>query len=145
MEINVKRIFTCKDYTIGRLFIDGVYFCDTLEDCDRGLDQGMTDEEIRRLKIYGKTAIPTGRYRVVLTYSNRFRKVLPEILNVKGYSGVRIHTGNVPEDTLGCILVGRNTKKGMVTESRKMFAPLLDMMRKAKDITLTVKRGVFNS
>ena len=142
MEINVKRVFTCKDYTIGRLYIDGEYFCDTLEDCDRGLDQGMTDEEIRRLKIYGKTAIPTGTYRVVLTYSNRFRKVLPEILSVKGYSGVRIHTGNVPEDTLGCILVGRNTKKGMVTESRKMFAPLLDMMRKAKDITLTIKRGV---
>lgn len=142
MEINVKRIFTCKDYTIGRLYIDGEYYCDTLEDCDRGLDQGMTDEEIRRLKIYGKTAIPTGTYRVVLTYSNRFRKVLPEILNVKGYSGVRIHTGNVPEDTLGCILVGRNTKKGMVTESRKMFAPLLDMMRKAKDITLTIKRAV---
>lgn len=142
MEIVVKRIFTCKDYTIGRLFIDGAYYCDTLEDCDRGLDQGMTDEEIRRLKVYGKTAIPTGRYRVVLTYSNRFRKVLPEILNVKGYSGVRIHTGNTPEDTLGCILVGRNTKKGMVTDSRKMFAPLLDRMKKAKDITLTIKRGV---
>lgn len=141
MEINVKRIFTCKDYTIGRLFVDGAYYCDVLEDCDRGLDQGMTDEEIRRLKVYGKTAIPTGTYRVVLTYSNRFRKVLPEILNVKGYSGVRIHTGNTPEDTLGCILVGKNTKKGMVTESRKMFAPLLDMMRKAKDITLTIKRG----
>lgn len=142
MEIVVNRIFTCKDYTIGRLFIDGAYYCDVLEDCDRGLDQGMSDEEIRRLKIYGKTAIPTGTYRVVLTYSNRFRKVLPEILNVKGYSGVRIHTGNTPEDTLGCILVGRNTKKGMVTESRKMFAPLLDMMRKAKDITLIIKRGV---
>lgn len=142
MEIVVNRIFTCKDYTIGRLFIDGVYHCDVLEDCDRGLDQGMTDEEIRRLKIYGKTAIPTGRYRVVLTYSNRFRKVLPEIQGVKGYSGVRIHTGNTPEDTLGCILVGRNTKKGMVTESRKMFAPLLDRMKKAKDITLIIKRGV---
>lgn len=140
MEINVKRVFTCDKYTIGRLYVDGEYMCDTLEDCDRGLDDSMDEKTIKRLKVYGKTAIPTGTYRVVLSYSSRFRKILPEILNVKGYSGVRIHTGNTPEDTLGCILVGRNTKKGMVTESRKTFEPLMVAIRRGVTVNLTISR-----
>lgn len=87
-------------YTLGKLYIDNVYLCNTLEDEDRRLEEGGEKE-------YGKTAIPRGRYVVQLSFSHRFRKVLPEILDVPGFSGVRMHGGNGPDDTLGCILLGQ--------------------------------------
>lgn len=129
MEITVKRKFKGNNYTIGSLYIDDKYFCDTLEDIDRGLTDNMTDSYISTVKVVDQTAIPTGSYKVTITYSNRFQKLLPLINNVKGFSGIRIHSGNTKEDTSGCILVGFNTKKGKVVNSRVTFNKLFNILR----------------
>ena len=99
MKLELRRIARRETYTIGRLYIDGVYFCDTLEDRDRLLDNSMSVEEIKKKKIYGKTAIPTGTYKVEITYSPRFKRYLPLICNVKGFDGIRIHEGNSDKDS----------------------------------------------
>lgn len=111
MIVNVKRTFKGSEYTIGKLYIDGHYLCDTLEDTVRN-----------GVKIAGKTAIPAGKYKVKKTMSPRFKKILPEILNVPGFSGVRIHAGNTAADTDGCLLLGLNKAKGQVLESQTTMA-----------------------
>lgn len=118
MQITLYRKYPKPGYTIGQLFIDGQYFCDTCEDADRGLDQMMDVPEILKRKIQNETAIPTGEYTVRFTYSPRFKRLMPQIENVKGFSGVRIHAGNTAKDTEGCVLLGKNTIKGGVTNSR---------------------------
>lgn len=140
MKLILKRIAFKDTYTIGKLYIDGKYFCDTLEDKDRGLDDSMTVEEILRKKKYGQTAIPTGTYKVQITYSPKYKRMMPLILNVKGYSGIRIHSGNTDKDTLGCLLVGKNTKVGMVTDSRNTYSKLFALMKDKKDITIEIRR-----
>jgi len=106
MELILNRIAKKDTYTIGKLYINGTYLCDTLEDKDRGLTKDMSVSEIQKKKVYGETAIPTGKYQVIMSYSNKFKKVLPLVLNVPGYSGIRFHSGNTANDSLGCILVG---------------------------------------
>ena len=133
MRLTVVRIANKPTYCIGKLYIDGVYFCDTLEDADRGLDDKMSEEEIKELKVYGETAIPSGIYPVTITYSNKFKKNLPLISNVKGYSGIRIHSGNTAKDTLGCILVGRNKEVGKVLQSRVTFNALFNILSRSKE------------
>ena len=143
MELNIKRIARRETYTIGQLYIDGKYFCDTLEDKDRGLRQDMPVAVIRATKRKGITAIPTGRYRVTLAVqSPKFSKraiyqfcngYLPRLINVPGYDGVLIHIGNTARDTEGCLLVGRNTQVGKVLDSRKTFIELYDRLLGAKD------------
>lgn len=143
MELELRRIAKRDTYTIGRLYIDGERFCDTLEDTDRGLRQDMPLAVIRAKKRAGVTAIPTGRYRVTLAVqSQKFGKkpmyafcngYLPRLINVLGYEGVLIHVGNTAKDTEGCILVGKNTKVGMVLESRVTFQRLYERLSKAKD------------
>ena len=140
MKLKLTRIAFKPTYTIGRLFVDGKYVCDTIEDRDRGLTDSMTLEEIMRLKKYGETAIPYGTYRVQITYSPKFKKMMPILIGVKGFEGVRIHSGNTAKDSLGCLLVGRNTKVGMVTESRKTYNMLYAMMKDEKDITIEITR-----
>lgn len=135
MELKIKRKAFEKDYTIGKLYIDGVAYCDILEDCDRGLTQEMPLEEIKAKKVYGKTAIPTGTYEIDMnTISPKFQArswakpyggKLPRLLNVPGYEGVLLHPGSYSSDTSGCLLVGKNSIKGMVTESRKTFMDLM--------------------
>ena len=125
MLIEVKRLYKKADYTIGKMYIDGEYFCDTLEDTDRGLKRDMSLSELKELKEYGRTAIPTGEYVLTAEYSNRFKKVLPLIHNVPAFDGVRIHSGNTHEDTEGCILVGKNRAKGKVLDSRKTMSELM--------------------
>lgn len=153
MELKLKRIAKKEKYTIGRLFIDGQYFCDTLEDKDRGLRQEDGEDECKRKKVKGATAIPTGRYRVSLgIYSIRFGKqekykfcdgFLPRLVNVPAYEGVLIHIGNTAKDTEGCILVGRNTVVGMVTKSRETFTELYARLIAAKtsgaDVWITIE------
>lgn len=112
MILVLKRNFKGPDYTIGKLYIDGHYFCDTLEDTVR--PSGT--------KIAGRTAIPAGEYKVVKSYSPRFKKVLPEILDVPGFTGVRIHAGNTAKDTDGCVLLGLNKTKGAVLDSQTTMA-----------------------
>lgn len=142
MEITVKRKFKGNNYTIGSLYIDGKYFCDTLEDIDRGLTDSMSDSYIATIKVINQTAIPIGTYKVTITYSNRFKKLLPLINNVKGFSGIRIHSGNTKEDTSGCILVGFNTEVGKVVNSKvtydKLFNLLQDKLNKGEYVEIKI-------
>lgn len=131
MDIQLKRIAKKETYTIGKLYIDGVYFCDTIEDKDRGLNQAMSINDIKKKKVYGETAIPTGTYKLVIDYSNRFKKNMAHILNVPGYEGIRIHTGNSAKDSLGCIIVGKNKIVGKVIESRDTYNQLFPILQKA--------------
>lgn len=150
MELRLKRIARRDTYTIGRLFVDGEYFCDTCEDVDRGLRQDMAQSVIRAIKRKGVTAIPTGRYRVTMdVQSPKFRTkamyqfcngYLPRLINVPGFDGVLIHVGNTAKDTEGCLLVGRNTKVGKVLESRVTFVKLYEKLRKAEgSIYITIE------
>ena len=153
MKLLLRRIFKGPRYTIGKLFINGVYECDTLEDQDRGLTSQMSLEEIKAKKVYGVTAIPTGTYSINMnTVSPKFKDrswakfcggKLPRLIDVKGYEGVLIHVGNKAEDTLGCILVGENKVKGQVINSTATFQELYSVMLKAKllgeELSLTIE------
>ena len=143
MELNVKRIARKDGYTIGCLFINNEYFCDTLEDTDRGLKDTMQVDEILAKKVKAETAIPTGKYDVILTFSPRFKRVLPLLLNVKEYEGVRIHAGNTNKDTEGCLLVGDNKVKGQVINSRatleKLMSVLLECEKRKEKVTILIE------
>lgn len=123
MEITIERFYGCARYTVGRLYVNGEYFCDTLEPPVR--EYGV--------KIPGKTAVPAGKYKVVLNESPRFKRVLPLLIDVPGFEGVRIHPGNGAEDTQGCVLVGYNRQKGRVCQSRATFARLFEQLRQAEE------------
>ena len=143
MQILIQRHALKEGYTIGRMEINGKYFCDTLEDTDRGLRESMTEDEIAALKVKGATAIPTGTYRIDMqTRSPRFGRVLPRLISVKGYAGVLIHSGNTAADTEGCILVGENRERGKVLNSRATLENLLVFLRAAQaegeEIELTI-------
>ena len=138
MRLELKRKALLPEYTIGSLFINGKLFCNTLEDTVRDLNKDGDLNDAGEGKVYGQTAIPYGTYEVVITYSNRFKKQLPLLENVKGFEGIRIHPGNTKEDTHGCILVGVNSKKGMVTESRKTFDKLFTILRDAVEMKETI-------
>lgn len=142
IRLTIMRIANRPTYCIGRLYINGEYFCDTLEDTDRGLRDEMTEEEIKAKKVYGETAIPTGVYNVILNYSPKFKKVMPLLQNVKGFSGVRIHSGNTDKDSLGCILVGKNKVVGKVVDSRATYDALFKrLQQRGKDkIVLQIVR-----
>jgi len=99
MKLELKRDVFADTFTLGTLLANGKHLGFTCEDTDRKLEDGNE-------KIYGKTAIPRGKYKVIISYSQRFKKPMPEVLDVPGFSGVRIHGGNVAEDSLGCVLLG---------------------------------------
>jgi hypothetical protein len=143
MELQLKRIAKKPDYTIGRISVNGQRTCDVLEDTDRGLRQDMPLEEIKRLKQYGKTAIPTGRYRVIVSYSPRFKRDTLEIIDVPGFSGIRIHSGNSALDTEGCPLPGENKVPGKVINSRHWTQVLFDKASEAinrkEEVWITVE------
>ena len=149
MRILLQRHALKAGYTIGRMEINGRYFCDTLEDTDRGLRESMTEDEIAALKVKGATAIPIGTYRIDMqTRSPRFGRVLPRLVSVKGYAGVLIHSGNTADDTEGCILVGENRERGKVLNSRATLEHLLAFLRAAQaegeEIELTITRSATN-
>lgn len=143
MILTLRRIAKRLDYTIGRIYIDGEYFCDTLEDTDRGLRQGQSVNALLQHKIKGSTAIPVGRYRITLAVvSPRFGKRaqykriggrLPRLLDVPAFEGVLIHIGNTAGDTEGCILVGENKVVGQVVNSTATFNRLYDRLKTARD------------
>jgi len=138
MILKVKRIAKKQDYTIGKLYVNGQYFCSTLEDKDRGLKDTDSDEAIKEKKVKGQTAIPTGSYNVIITYSPRFKKPLPLLLGVKGFEGIRIHSGNTHRDTEGCILVGENRVVGKVLNSRYTYNRLFSLLQEAFDKNETI-------
>ena len=117
MNLLLKRDIFTDNSTTGKLFINGEFFCYTLEDKDRGLNDGMNVLTIKAKKIWGLTAIPKGTYDLRISLSNRFKRLLPEILNVKGFEGIRIHRGNYAGNSLGCILVGAKRGADAVFES----------------------------
>lgn len=142
MKLQLKRIAKKTDYTIGKLYIDGEYFCDTIEDKDRGLSSSMPISEINRLKVQSQTAIPTGVYGVLLNQvSPRFSQKemyksisgkLPRLVNIPGFNGVLIHIGNTEFDTSGCIIVGQNKQVGKVINSKETFFKLYPILQEAE-------------
>ena len=149
MELKLNRVGKQYTYTIGKLFIDGVYFCDTMEDKDRGLDQSTPISTIEKIKVPSQTAIPTGLYKVAMNQvSPRLSKKdmykgidgkLPRLIDVPGFDGVLIHPGNTSSDTSGCILVGQNKIKGKVVNSVSTFDKLMNELLKDNDnIVLTI-------
>lgn len=150
MELLLKRIAKKPNYTIGKLYIDGKYFCDTLEDKDRGLTQSMKDSEILKIKVKDQTAIPTGKYRVDMnTVSPKFGKsswaklykgIVPRLVNVPGYSGVLIHPGNTQADTSGCILLGQNKVVGQVINSQATWKTFMQKVTSCKEtVNITIQ------
>lgn len=134
MNLFLQRIAQTPEYTIGRLEINGKFFCHTLEDA------------VREQKIAGKTAIPAGTYQVIVNRSPRIKRDLPLLLDVPDFEGIRIHRGNTAKDTSGCILVGINSKKGMVLESTKYEIELTKILKKAlqNGDTITIEIKNFN-
>lgn len=144
MELLVDRKWKKQDYTVGQLFVDEEFFSNTMEDTDRGLDDGMELWMIKNKKIPTKTAIPTGRYEVKLNivspkfsqkpfYMNFCKGKVPRLMNVKGFEGILIHCGNTHLNSAGCILVGNNTIKGKLTDSQETFKRLYAKMKEAQD------------
>lgn len=141
MKLRLERKYLGDMYTIGKLFIDGKYFCDTLEDKNRDLNKnGKFDNG--ETKVYTETAIPYGLYKVAVTYSPKFKRDLPLLLDVPYFEGIRIHRGNTPKDTAGCILVGENTQVGKVLNSTPYEERIVKMMKEAssngEEITIEI-------
>lgn len=137
MELTLNRIFLGSSATIGELYVDREHIADTLE--DRVRPEGE--------KVYGKTAIPEGTYEVKLTYSPRFKKILPEILNVPNFTGIRIHCGNSSADSSGCVLVGTwdGEKEDWISDSKIAFNELMSLLQKAADNKEKVAITINNS
>jgi hypothetical protein len=153
MELLLKRVALRDTYTIGRLSIDSHYFSDTLEDRVRDINKDGDLNDVGEGKVYGKTAIPYGRYEITMKvqspkYSQRAsytwcKGYLPRLLNVPHFDGILIHSGNTAEDSAGCILVGENKVKGQVINSMATLKKLVPILKRASDngekIWITVK------
>jgi hypothetical protein len=126
MKLQLLRNASSTKSTIGRLYIEGVFMCYTLEDV------------IRPVKIAGETAIPAGTYKVIITESARFKRRLPLLVDVPGFAGIRIHPGNSAADTEGCILVGNSTSGDWVGGSRAAFDKLFSMLEHANPDTMEI-------
>ena len=126
------------DWTISNFTMNGVKLCESLEDTDRGLRQDMTLEQIKKIKKEGITAIPSGRYEVVLRYSPHFKRETPWIKDVPGYQWILIHAGNNPKHTRGCVLPGENKIKGKVINSRKYEDIITAEIRKHDKCYITI-------
>lgn len=144
MKLKIDRAWGKDTYTISRLFVDGKRFNESLEDKDRGLKQTDSLEHIRKVKVPGETAIPSGTYEITLNVvSPKYRAIkwyrdlcggrMPRLLDVPGFDGILIHPGSTALDSAGCILCGRNTAKGKLTSSRDTFKALYKRMEEAAD------------
>ena len=151
-ELIADRAWKKRTYTISRLFLGEERLCEILEDPDRGLDQRMPLSQIERMKVRKETAIPRGTYEVRLSVSEKYKTrpwakkykgLVPEILGVKGFSGVRIHPANTADQIEGCLAPGRNKVVGKVIESTDCYYELMDKIfipaHQAKEqVTLTI-------
>lgn len=132
MKLTLQRYLFTEDYTMGLLFIDGVYFCDTIEDKYRGQD-------LKKTKVMHETCIPYGVYDVKITYSPKYKKNMPQILDVPYFTGVRIHAGNKATDISGCVCVGVKSDNGEVAQSRKTYNALLKRLETSNNIKIDIK------
>lgn len=153
MKLLLDRKYKKATYTIGRLYVNGEFLCNTLEDKDRGLSDEDSLDKIKKIKVPSETAIPTGTYKITLNvvspsfskkvyYKNFCGGRLPRLLGVKGFEGILIHKGNSDKDSAGCILVGDNTMVGKVLNSQNRFEQLYKLMneanKKGEDITIEI-------
>ena|SRR3990167_2270494 len=125
--------------TIGSLFIDGEFFCYGLEDVDRDLNKDGDIDDVGETKVFGETAIPSGVYTVILSMSKRFKRLLPEILNVKGFSGVRIHSGNNASHSHGCILVGYQRGDDFIGTSKQAEKDLVAKLKEFSELEIIIE------
>jgi hypothetical protein len=142
MILELNRNTRSSKSTIGDLLINGEFFCYVLEDFDRGLDNIMTNAEIQSKKVYAETAIPKGTYKVVITFSPRFKQYMPLLLNVKGFQGIRIHSGNTAAHTEGCLIVGLTKSTNFVGQSKLAYSKLMAKLKKVEkteEIFITIK------
>lgn len=148
--IVLKRIYKGETYTIGHIYIDGEYVCDTIEDKDRGLTDQMNEQDIKKVKVANQTAIPTGTYKLTLdVVSPRFVKKpyyysfckgkLPRLLRVKGFDGILIHRGVDQDSSSGCIIVGYNKVKGKVINSQEAFEKLYKRLEQSTNKTIIIE------
>lgn len=142
MRIKVIRHTFLKDRTIGTMYINDLRFCETLEDVDRGLHQEMELDAIKKIKVYGETAIPYGTYNLKMVYSPKYKKKMPLLENIPGYSGVLIHIGNYPKDSKGCLLVGMSVEKGNLVSSTIAFNALMEQINFyiGQNIKITIEK-----
>lgn len=134
----LDRKWRKETYTIGRLYVNGEFLCNTIEDVDRKLNQNMSATEIQKIKVMAETAIPTGTYAMRVSMSPKFKRELVEIVNVPAFSGIRIHRGNTAQDSAGCVIVGENTSKGRLTNSTKYELQITEMVKKADFAYITI-------
>lgn len=130
MELLLERKYLKTKYTIGNLYLNGKYYCNILEDTVRDINKNSTFD-CGEFKISGHTAIPYGKYEIQVTYSPKFKRKLPLLLNVKHFEGIRIHRGNTEKDSSGCLIPGENTKRGMVLNSTKYELELTNLIENA--------------
>ena len=144
MELQLKREIFTEQSTIGTLTINGEFECFILEDKDRGLSDALSLEQILKVKVYGKTAIPYGRYEIDWTMSARFKVFMPILLNVKGWSGIRIHRGNSEIDSLGCLLCGRLKLNDRISEStlatNRLYKKIEAAKKQGQRIFITIEK-----
>ncbi|QOR57504.1 putative transpeptidase [uncultured phage cr124_1] len=141
MKLTLKRIALRPTYTIGKLYIDDVYFCDTIEDTVRDLNKNGKFDNGEK-KVHSKTAIPYGIYEIKWTYSPRFKKYTPQLMNVPSFEGIRIHAGNTSADTEGCLILGKNKLVGKVLNSRatiNKFYPIIKNACSNGKVTIEIK------
>lgn len=144
MELLLRRKFKGATYTIGDLFIEGRLFCNTIEDTVRNLpalcpDTSRWNPCTCKEKVYARTAIPAGQYKITFEYSPRFKRRMPYLHDVPHFLGILIHSGNTEEDSGGCIIVGENTVKGEVLNSRATFQRLYARLEREKEITIRIE------
>ena len=142
MELLLARKKFTSSSTIGELYVNGSFQCYTLEDYDRDKNRDGDLNDQGEQKVFGKTAIPRGRYQVVVSYSDRFKKYLPLLLNVPGFAGIRIHSGNTAADTEGCLLVGTTCQADFIGNSRVAFQALMPKIEnavKTEKVYITIK------
>jgi hypothetical protein len=143
MKILVERKYKKELYTIGLMTIDGTWYCNTLEDKDRGLDQNLPLATNKSKKVYSQTAIPTGTYKVGIAYWSKYKINVPILYNVPAFTGILIHNGSDQNSTSGCILVGINKSKGKLSDGKKYMVDLTnkiqDAIKRGEEVTITIK------
>lgn len=141
MKLKLERIEFKETYTIGKLYIDDSYFCDTLEDKNRDINKNGKFDNGEK-KIYGETCIPFGTYTIKMTYAPKFKRELPWLQDVPSFSGILIHAGNTARDSAGCILVGKYTAPGQIYQTReyesKLVERIKDAISKGESINITI-------
>lgn len=141
MELRVERLWPKENYTVGRLYVNNEFFSNTLEDKIIDKDKsGVFDNGEK--KVYGESAIPYGKYKVIYNWSPKFGRNLPRLLDVPHFEGILIHSGNTAKDSAGCILVGKNTSKGILSESRYTSDKLNEIIdaaqKRGEEITIEI-------